>query len=150
MTKQLTSEGFKKIKEELDYLKTTKRKEIAEKLKDAASFGDLKENAAYEEAKDSQGFLEGRIRELEDILKQSKIIEKKQNGRVEIGSTILVALNGDQEQYQIVEPEESDIGEKKVSCQSPFGEAFLGKRKGEKVKVETMDGKINYTIIQID
>ena len=135
MAKYLTPEGYKKLKEELEYLKTIKRKEIAKQIKEAASFGDLKENAAYQIAKENQSFLEGRILELEEILKNAKIIQSQNKDKVEVGSIVVLQHKGKKEKYQIVGPEESNPFEGKISYQSPFGEKILGKKKGDKIQI---------------
>ena len=151
MTKYLTFKGLEKFKKELNYLKTVKRKEIAERLKHAASFGDLSENFAYQQTKEDQSFLEGKILELEKIVNQAKVIEKKkQNGRVQIGSIVLVASNNQKEKFQIVEPEEINLQEMKISYQSPLGTALFSKSVGAKVRIETSEGKIEYKILKIE
>ena len=132
-------------------MKTVKRKEIAERLKHAASFGDLSENFAYQQTKEDQSFLEGKILELEKIVNQAKVIEKKkQNGRVQIGSIVLVASNNQKEKFQIVEPEEINLQEMKISYQSPLGKALFSKSVGAKVRIETSEGKIEYKILKIE
>ncbi len=150
MTKYLTSEGLEKFKKELNYLKTVKGKEIAQRLKHAASFGDFSENAAYQEAKEAQAFLRGRILELEEIIRGAKIIEKKKTDRVRIGSTVLVSCDNKKERFQIVGSEETSPEEEKISYQSPLGKALLGKVVGAKIKIETPAGKIEYKILKID
>ena len=150
MTKYLTPEGLKKLKEELDYLKNVERKKVAEKLKHAAAFGDLSENAAYDEAKEAQGFLEGRISELRDVISQAKIIEKKGTEKVQIGSSVLVSSDGKEKRFRIVGSEEVDILKGKISYQSPLGKALLNKNRGDKVGVDVPEGKIEYKIIAIE
>jgi len=150
MAKYLTSEGLEKLKKELNYLKTVKRREIAGRLRHTASFGDLSENFAYQQAKEDQAFLEGRILELKEIICQAKIIEKKENGKVQIGSMVLINSNGDKEKFQIVEPEEANPQEGKISYQSPLGEALLSKSVGAKIKMKTPEGKIQYKILKIE
>jgi len=150
VTKYLTLQGLEKIKEELEYLEKTKRKEIAERLRHTASFGDLKENAAYDEAKDAQGFLEGRIRELKGILANVKIIEKKADGKAQIGSLVFLKSESGREKFQIVGPEEADILAGKISHLSPLGQALLGKTKGKKITLETPAGRVQYEILAID
>lgn len=149
MTKYLTAQGLEKLKKELDYLKNTKRKEVSEKISFSASFGDLKENAAYDTAKEEQGFVEGRIVELEQILSQAKILKKNTAGTVQLGSVVLVSSHNKKEKFQIVEPEEADIDTGKISYKSPLGGILLGKRKGAKVEIEAPDGKIGYQIVEI-
>lgn len=150
MTKYLTKEGFKKLKEELEYLKTEKRKEIAERLRHAASFGDISENAAYDEAKEAQAFMEGRIQEIKDILSQAEIIQGSNKEEVRLGSNIIVKSDGEKKEFQIVGAEEVEVMEGKISYQSPLGEALLGKKKGEKIKLKTPKGKIEYKIVRIE
>lgn len=149
MTKYFTKEGLKKFKEELDYLKTVKRKEIAERIKHAASFGDLAENAAYNEAKEEQGFLEGRIKELRKIVSNALIIENNNNGRVQIGSVVIISSDDGEEKFQIVEPEEANPSSGKISFKSPLGKILLEKKMGEIVNFKTPESKINYKIIKI-
>jgi len=149
MENYLTPDGLKKLKKELDYLKQVKRKEVSEKLNHSISFGDLSENAAYDEAKEAQGFLEGRISELNDIVSHAKIISKKQTKRIMIGSTVLVSLDHEKEKYEIVGPEEADTFNGKISYQSPLGKILLNKTVGEKAIVETPGGKIEYKIVEV-
>lgn len=151
MTKYLTLEGLEKFKKELNYLKTVKRKEIAERLRHTASFGDLSENFAYRETKEAQFFLEGRILELEETVRNTKIIEKKkQADRVQIGSTVLVVSNNKKGKFRIVGSEETNPEQGQISYQSPLGKALLGKSVGAKVKIETPTGKIEYKILKIE
>ena len=149
MTKYLTHEGLEKLKKELDYLKNVKRKEVSEKISFSASFGDLKENAAYDTAKEEQGFVEGRIKELEQVLNQAKVLKKNGAGTVQLGSVVLVSCHNKKEKFQIVEPEEADIDKGKISYKSPLGGVLFGKRKGAKVDIDAPDGKIGYQIIEI-
>ena len=150
MAKYLTKESLEKFKKELEYLEKTKRKEIADKLKQAISFGDLSENAAYTEAKEEQAFLEGKILELKRFVFEAKIISKKETSQVQIGSTVFVKLGDNKEKFLIVEPEEADILSGKISYFSPVGKSLLGKRKGDIVKIETPEGKTEYKIIEIE
>ncbi|MBD3208386.1 MAG: transcription elongation factor GreA [Candidatus Nealsonbacteria bacterium] len=150
MTKYLTKEGLEKLKKELEYLKTEKRKEIAERIRHAASFGDISENAAYDEAKESQAFVEGRIQELRKIISQAQVIKEGKGGEVKIGSTVLLELDGEKEKFRIVGPEEVDITEGRISYQSPLGSEILGKREGEKVVVDTPNKKKEYRVVKIE
>lgn len=157
MPKFLTPEGFKKIKKELNYLKTVKRKEIAERLKKTASMGDLSENAAYHEAKEAQAFLEGRILELKGTVREAKIVEKiDKAGWVQIGSTVFLSSSNDkptvhtQEKFKIVGTAEADPLNGKISADSPLGKALLDKPEGVTVTVETPNGKIKYKILRIE
>lgn len=150
MTKYFTKDGLQKIKKELEHLKKIERKEMSEKLRYAVSFGDLKENAAYDEAKDAQAFLEGRILDLEEMIKTAEIIEKnKKTDKVQIGSFISAISKDGKEKFQIVVLEEVNIKAGKISCESPLGMAFIGKRKGDEVKIETPAGMVFYKIIDI-
>ena len=149
MTKYLTPEALEKFKKELDHLQIIERKEIADRIKHAASFGDLKENAAYHEAKEAQSFLEGRISELKEIVSQAEVIDKKENGKIQIGSMVLISSDGKEEKFQIVEPEETDASSGKISYQSPLGEVLLDKSVGTKIKIETPIGKREYKILKI-
>lgn len=149
MPKYLTKEGLEKLNKEMEYLTKVKRKEVAEKLKDAIAQGDLKENAGYDAAKNEQGFIEARIREIRGILGQAEIIENKKSDQVQIGSIVVVSSAEGQEKFQIVSPEEADIANNKISLKSPLGQSLLGKRQGNKVKVETPGGTLEYKIIEI-
>jgi transcription elongation factor GreA len=157
MTKYLTTESLVKFKKELDFLKTEKRKEIGEKLKVVISFGDLSENAAYSQAKEEQSFLEGRILELEHLIKNSEIVEKKHHtGWVQIGSVVYLhnlaekkGLFKKPEKFEIVGAAEADPLAGKISVESPIGKALLNKPKGAVVEIETPQGKIKYKIAKI-
>ena len=140
---------MEKFKKELINLETVKRRELADKLNYAISFGDLKENAAYHEAKEAQGFLEGRILELKGIISNAQVVEKVNNGLVGIGSTVLLSLNGNNEEYSIVSPEEADVFKGKISFKSPLGKVLMGKTKGHKINIETPGGKTEYFIVDI-
>ncbi len=153
----VTKEGLKKLKEELEHLKTVRRQEVANRLKEAISYGDLSENSEYEEAKNEQAFVEGRIIELENKIKNAKIIsEKKTDARrgksVEIGSTVTVHNKADgdaHEKYTIVGSTEADPLEQKISNESPLGKALLGKHKGDIAEVESPSGRSKYEIIAV-
>lgn len=146
----LTKEGLEKIKKELDLLVNIKRKEIIERIQIAKSYGDLSENAEYESAKSEQSFIEGRIEEIQDILKKVKIIKKTHDGAVGLGSKVILKIDGGEEEYQIVGSREANPSERKISDESPIGQALLGKKVGETVEVEAPDGKINYKIKVIE
>jgi transcription elongation factor GreA len=155
----MTKEGLKKIKEELEHLKTKKRGEIAQRLKEAISYGDLSENAEYEEAKNEQAFVEGRILELENQIKKAHIItehvagEKATKGQVvEIGSLVTVRNktdDGKPESYTIVGSMEANPLEHKISNESPIGKALLGCEKGDTIHVTAPAGKFQYEILKI-
>jgi transcription elongation factor GreA len=148
----LTPEGVQRLKEELEDLTTRQRQEVAERLKEARSFGDLSENADYDAAKDQQSFVEGRIAEIEHILKHHELIKapKKTNGEVGIGSTVHVEIEDGKQIYQIVGTTEANPGEGKISNESPIGQALLGKKKGEEVEVDVPSGTMTYKIVHVE
>ena len=151
MEKYLTPEGLGKLKKELEYLKTVKRKEIAERLEKAIAYGDLTENAEYQETKEAQGFLEGRILELEDLINNAVLVlVEKKKGLAQIGSTILVKAGSAKERFKIVGAEEASPLEGKVSADSPLGKALLDKTKGAIIEVATPEGKLQYKILKIE
>lgn len=151
-----TKEGLAKLKDELDYLKKTRQKEVAEDINKAASYGDLSENAAYHNAKEELAFMRGRIAELEDIIKKAKIIEKNpsagsgQAGEVVIGSIVNVECNGQKEQVVVVSLDEADPMNGKISYQSPLGKALCGQVAGSEVEIETPRGKIKYKVLSVE
>jgi transcription elongation factor GreA len=149
----LTYEGVKKLEEELEYLKTVKRKEITQKIKTALSFGDLSENSEYDEAKNDQAFVEGRIVQLENMLKSAKVIDEDDitTDAVSVGCIVKVKdLEYDDEiDYSIVGSAEADPGQLKISNESPVGRNLLGKKIGDTVEVSVPDGVIKYKILEI-
>lgn len=151
MSEQIISqEGYDKIEEELRHLTTTKRREIAERIERAKELGDLSENAEYSEAKDAQALNEGKVLELQNILKNVTVV-KSGNSKKEVamGSKVVVKANGKEKEYTIVSFNEADPLEGKISNESPLGVAFVGRKKGEKVAVETPKGTVEYKIIKI-
>jgi len=147
--KYLTSKKLKEIKAELEELKK-KRNEISERIHEAQDMGDLAENAEYTEAKEVQAFNEGRIQELEQLIKNAIIISRKGNCEsVEIGCEITVQNKSGEKTFIIVGSQEADPTQGKISNESPLGRAFLGKSKGDEVLVQTPGGKIHYKILQI-
>ncbi len=155
MAKQvfLTDEGLKKYEQELEDLRTNKRKEIADKIKVALSFGDLSENSEYDEAKNEQAKVEARIVELEAMLKNVKIIDDDElnSEQVGIGSKVKVLdLEFDEEcEYQVVGSAEADPLEGKISDESPVGKALLGHTTGETVVAEAPAGELRFKILEI-
>lgn len=149
----LTYEGVRKLEEELNYLKTVKRKEVTQKIKTALSFGDLSENSEYDMAKNEQAFVEGRIANLENMLKTAKVIDEEDitTDTVNVGATVKVKdLEFDDEiEYTIVGSAEADPGKLKISNESPIGRSLLGKRVGDLVEVNVPDGVIKYKILEI-
>ncbi len=149
--KYLTKEGLEKIKQELEYLKNVKRKEISHRIEEAIKLGDLSENAEYHEAKDDQGLNEARIRELEEIINKAVIIKNDKSNKkcVEVGGTIEVKFNGNKKEFTIVGPSEAEPSHGLISNESPIGKAFIGKKPGDEVDVETPAGVVKYKILKI-
>lgn len=149
----ITKEGLEERKAELNYLKTKGRKEVAEKIKIARDFGDLSENAEYDEAKLEQGQMEDRITVLENIIKNAEIIEEGDNkGHVNLGSTVkLLDKEYDEElEYKIVGSEEADPIKGLISNVSPLGQAILGAKAGETVVANTPGGQMEFEILEIN
>ncbi len=149
----VTAAGLKKLEEELEQLKTVSRKEVAQRLAEAVSYGDLSENAEYDEAKNQQAFVEARIAELEDQIKSAEIIKEsnaKKADTIQIGSTVKLELpNGEKHEYTIVGTTESDPTMHRISNESPVGGAIIGKKAKEKVKVEAPGGSFEYKILSV-
>lgn len=149
----LTDEGLKNYKQELEYLTTVKRKEVAEKIKVALSFGDLSENSEYDEAKNDQAILENRISQIESILNNAKIIDESvlTNEHIHIGSKVKVHdFDFDENvEYQIIGSGEADPFNGKLSDESPVGSALLDHKVGDIVEVETPDGIVKFEILEI-
>ncbi|ASS76221.1 transcription elongation factor GreA [Tumebacillus algifaecis] len=149
----LTREGLMKLEEELDFLKSSKRKEVAERIKIAVSYGDLSENAEYDAAKDEQAFVESRIVQLEKMMRNVRIIEPGGDDKsmVAIGSTVKLKElpNGDFETYTIVGSTESDPFDGKISNESPIGSAVIGRTVGDKITVNTPSGQIEFEVVEI-
>ena len=140
----LTKEGLDKLKEELDFLATDKRREVAERIKEAREFGDIAENAEYDDAKNEQAMLEQRIAQLEDRLRSATVIDAKDldTDFVRVGSEVHVKDQkaGDSRKFQIVGPTEANPAEQKLSHESPIGKALLGHRRGDVVSVDVPRG----------
>lgn len=151
-TNYLTPEGEAKLKSELEELKGPKREELSVRLRSAIQMGDLSENADYHKAKEDQGFLEGRIQELEAILRSSVIIEKTQSkGLVTIGATVTIQEEDfDPETYHLVGATEADPRNGKISHESPIGRAIIDKKVGDITEAETPGGKIKFKILKIE
>jgi transcription elongation factor GreA len=149
----LTKEGFQKLQEELEYLRTVKRMEVASRLHEAMEGGELIENAEYEAAKNEQAFVEGRIQELDVLLASAKIIEdngKKKSDGVQLGSKVSIKEgNFEAETFIIVGAAEANPREGKISHESPIGKAIIGHKVGESVKVETPGGTYTVKILKI-
>lgn len=147
----LTAEGLEKIKIELDELVNVKRPELSQRLRAAIEMGDLSENADYIKAKEDQGFLEGRIQELDHIVKNAVVIkENNNNDSVQIGSEVVVKEEGyEEETFTIVGSKEADPHDGRISYESPIGRSLLKHRVGEIVRVETPGGYTNFKIVEI-
>tara|TARA_B100000965_G_C19210896_1_gene591557 strand:+ start:44 stop:520 length:477 start_codon:yes stop_codon:yes gene_type:complete len=149
----LTRQGLKKVEDELDDLKAVKRKEVAEKIKQALAFGDISENSEYDEAKNEQAQLEERIAKLETILRKARVVDESEisKDKVSIGSTVKVMdLEFDEEvEYTIVGSAEADPYELKISNESPVGRALIGSKVGELVEVLIPDGVTKYKVLEI-
>ncbi len=149
----LTKEGYQKLQDELEFLRTAKRQEVANRLHEAMEGGELIENAEYEAAKNEQAFVEGRIQELEVLLATAKIIEdngKKKGDLVQLGSKVTIKEgNFEAETFTIVGAAEANPREGKISNESPIGKSILNRKVGETVKVETPGGTYNVKILKV-
>ncbi len=147
----LTKAKFAELQKELDYLRTVRRKEVAEDLEYAKQLGDLSENAEYHEARDLQAFVEDRINKLDMLLKSAMVVDAHHSEVANIGSTVEIQKEGKKEtvKYTIVGTEEADMTKNKLSITSPLGIAMKGKKKGESFVVNTPAGKVNYKIVAI-
>ena len=150
---KLSAERLKELQDELTYLKTVREKEVADQIKEARSFGDLSENSEYDEAKNEQGKLYSRIAEVEEILANCVVIEEDENDHnaVRLGSriTVLDLEFDEQETYEVVGSQEADPMNGRISEDSPFGRALLGKEVGEEVLVEAPAGNLHYKVLDI-
>lgn len=155
-TSFLTKDGYIKLQRELDELRSVKRQEVAERLREAMEGGDLIENAEYESAKNEQSFVEGRIQELKIILANAHIIdynEVKENGGgyVQVGSTVYIREEGESrsDKYIIVGAAEADPRNGMISNESPIGKAAIGKKAGEEIEIDTPDGQLKFRITTV-
>ena len=148
----VTREGLEKMQKELDELRSTKRAEIAQRLKAAIAMGDLSENSEYDEAKNAQAFLEGRILQLEQQIRTAQVIEKMAKDRVDVGSTVLIEDMEEhlQEKVTIVGSTESNPFEGRISNESPVGRALMGAKAGDTVEAEAPNGVLKYKVISIE
>jgi transcription elongation factor GreA len=149
----LTPNGLHKLEEELEFLKTVKRREVADRIKTAISYGDISENSEYEDAKNEQAFIEGRIITLEKMLRNARIIQEGDisNNQISIGSTVRLRDTefAEELEYTIVGSAEADPIENKISNESPVGRALLGKTAGSYIDVQVPAGTIRYEILEI-
>lgn len=149
----LTSQGLKDLEERLEHLKSVTRKEIAEKIKVALSFGDLSENSEYDEAKNEQGIVEAEIAEIEATLKNAKVVDEDElsTEHINIGNTVVIKdESGKKIKFFLVGSKEVDMKAMKISDESPIGKACLGRKLGEEVLVEAPAGVKKYKIVEID
>ncbi|WP_338777266.1 transcription elongation factor GreA [Metabacillus sp. FJAT-52054] len=149
----MTKEGKEKLEQELEYMKTVRRKEVVERIKIARSFGDLSENSEYDSAKEEQAFVEGRITTLENMIRNAKIIveDTSNSNSVALGKTVTFQElpNGEEESYTIVGSAEADPFEGKISNDSPIAKSLLGKQVGDEVTVQTPGGEMQVKIVKI-
>lgn len=147
----LTHEGLAKLNDELKLLITDKRKEVIERIREAAAHGDLSENADYAQAREEQSFIEGRIQEIEDMIKNAEIITASgQHNTVSIGSTVTISVKDTEKTYAIVGSNEANPLEGKISNESLVGKALLGKKVGDVVTVSTPAGDMDYKVVSIN
>ena len=147
----LTREGYQKLQEELDYLRTEKRREVAERLHEAMDGGELIEDAEYEAAKNEQAFVEGRIQELEVLLANARVIEENNNvDVVQVGAKVIIQEDGNEpEEYAIVGPVEAHPRNGRISNESPLGRALMDHRAGDTVEVEAPGGSFTVHILKV-
>ena len=149
----LTPEGYEKLKQEIEYLSNAKRREVADRIRVAREFGDIAENAEYDDAKNEQELLEHRIATLEERLRNARVISKKDIAKdvVSIGSKVKVKYvdDGETDEYEIVGSAEADPANNRLSNESPVGQAVLGHKKGEVVEVAAPSGSIKLQIVSI-
>jgi transcription elongation factor GreA len=146
----LSKEGLEKLREELDDLVNVRRAEVAARIHEAKEHGDVTENAEYEDAKNQQAFVEGRIQALSALIKNAVIIDQNHSTtHVQIGSTVELESDGSRERYTIVGSAEADPGAGRISNESPVGRALLGRKKGDKVVVSVPAGDSTYKIVGI-
>lgn len=151
MSEQIISrEGYQKLVEELEVLSTERRREIAERIEQAKELGDLSENAEYSDAKEAQAFNEGRIIELSNLLKTIVVADRPSGGKVGMGSKLTVKNGGVEKKFTIVSFNEADPVNGKISNESPLGQAFLNHVSGDKVKVQTPRGEVEYQVIDVE
>lgn len=146
----MTKEGLDELKKEHGELTKSKRPEVVKRLSDARDLGDLSENSEYAAAKQDLAFIDGRITELEDIIRGAKVVTSHGKKQVDVGCKVTLHINGKKDIYTVVGEWEADPSEKKISHESPLGKALMGKKVGEQVEVEAPAGKILYKILHIE
>jgi len=148
----VTQDGLEKLKQDLEVLKTTKRREVADKIAEALKFGDLSENAEYHEAKDEQAALEGKILQLESQIKNAEVVSKVAgDNTVQVGSKVSLEdlVDKDKVEYEIVGSMEANVFDGKISNESPLGKSMIGKKKGDTVEFQAPGGQMSYKILKI-
>ena len=148
----LTKEGLEELKKEFEQLTGVKRPDVLERVSQARSMGDLSENAEYVAAREELSFIDGRIDELEELIKQAVLIQEshsKGNSTIKLGSKVSVTIKNKKEEFTVVGEWEADPTEKKISHESPLGKALIGKKTGDKVEVEAPAGTVVYTIVSV-
>lgn len=146
---QFTKDGYKQLQAELDDLQKVRRPAAVDRLAKARAMGDLSENSEYTAAKEDLAFIEGRIQEIEELIKNAEIIDVKAQDGISIGVEVTVEKDGKEETYSIVGEFEADPMQKKLSATSPIGKALIGKKEGDMVEVEVPAGKLKYKILKI-
>jgi len=147
----VTKEGLAKLKAELAELTDVKRTEVAQRIKEAREMGDISENSEYDAAKQEQSYIEGRISELEEVIKTAQISDEAgKKDIIGVGAIVKIKVESEEIEYHIVGAPEANPLEKKISHESPLGSALVGKRVGDKIEVEAPMGKLTYTILKID
>jgi len=147
---KLTQEGLNTLKAELADLRDIKRPKLVDRLANARSQGDLSENSDYQSAKEELEFLDGRIEELEEVVKTAEVVPATKNGGIDVGTKVTVKLNDKEIVFNIVGEWEADPMQKKISHESPLGKALVGKKVGDKVEVEAPAGTVEYEILAIN
>lgn len=147
---KLTKEGLEALKKELVDLRDVKRPKLVDRLSNARSQGDLSENSDYQSAKEELEFLDGRIEELEEVIKTALVVPATKAGGVDVGTKVTVKVNGNKVVFHIVGEWEADPVNKKISHESPLGKALVGKNIGDKVEVEAPAGKVHYEILAVE
>ncbi len=144
----LTAAGLEKLQKEFDYLTKVKRREVTARIGKAREYGDISENSEYDAARDEQSFTEGRILELQEILKKAEVVQHQDNGLVTLSSRVVVEANGEEDEFEIVSSVESNPFEGKISDESPVGKALLGAKVGDTVTVASTV-KATYRVLRI-
>lgn len=149
MVQYFTKKGLQELKDELKKLKTVEIKRVTKLIAEAAAFGDLKENAAYHDARNMKSFLLGRIEQLENAINEAIIVEKKNDGIVQVDSKVVLLLEGKEQQFHMVAPGESDILKNKISYKSPLGQVLMGKKAKENFVYEINGKKMKGKVLEI-